>query len=213
MKVNYPQNGRQLLAAIILKAIDDAKQVANGRTTSFEYGTGLAGPHAEQAFQRLGGRLSPYEDIHTFFHSPQFESWCLYLDLDPEAVRQALTKKGLLRPPQQHEPPPWIDQLSPTQAAIVRLLPATPHQIAQHLYGHASPSTLSTTMAHISMIRKRLRKLNIPYTITKPPFYELKEVPSCQPSNASSSSNVNARSANASSTKTPAAQSPPANTA
>lgn len=89
------QGMRDLLAAIIHKAIKDAEALRDGRIMTFESSTGM-GKESQQIFRRFGGRLTPQNDIHIFFTSRHFESWCYYLDLDPEVVREKLHAQGLL---------------------------------------------------------------------------------------------------------------------
>ena len=90
------QGARDLIAAIITRAIDDAKKVQAGRVVTFEKGTGLSGTQANHAFSRLGGRLRPWDDIEQFFAGQHFENLIEWLDQDAGRVRAALRAQGLI---------------------------------------------------------------------------------------------------------------------
>ena len=100
------QGARDLVAAIIAKAIKDAKKVKAGRVTTFEKGTGLAGTEANTAFKQIGGRLRPWDDIDQFFESTHFENLIEWLDQDADRVRAALRAQGLIPVTHAHAPAP-----------------------------------------------------------------------------------------------------------
>lgn len=50
-----------------------------------------------------------------------------------------------------------MPHLTPTQKHILQLLPATPGEIAQALYGRATASERSLVYVHIALLRRRLQ--------------------------------------------------------
>jgi len=49
-----------------------------------------------------------------------------------------------------------MEGLTPTQQRIIDLLPATPDEIAQALYGRATASERNLVYVHIALLRRRL---------------------------------------------------------
>jgi len=49
-----------------------------------------------------------------------------------------------------------MPHLTPTQKHILQLLPATPDQLAQALYGRATASERNLVYVHVALLRRRL---------------------------------------------------------